>query len=41
MRGMPERYVTGLPRPARALVMGVVNTTPDSFSSLTVKLATG
>jgi dihydropteroate synthase len=29
---MPERYVTGLPRPARALVMGVVNTTPDSFS---------
>jgi dihydropteroate synthase len=32
MRGMPERYVTGLPRPARALVMGVVNTTPDSFS---------
>ena len=32
MRGMPERYVTGLPRPARALVMGVVNVTPDSFS---------
>jgi len=32
MQGTPERYVTGLPRPARALVMGVVNTTPDSFS---------
>ncbi len=32
VRGLPERYVEGLPRPARALVMGVVNTTPDSFS---------
>jgi len=32
MLGIPERYVDGLPRPARCLVMGVVNTTPDSFS---------
>ena len=32
MRGTPERYVDGLPRPTRCLVMGVVNTTPDSFS---------
>ena len=31
-RGTPQRYVEGLPRPARCLVMGVVNTTPDSFS---------
>ncbi len=28
----PVRYVAGLPRPARTLVMGVVNVTPDSFS---------
>src|SRR4051812_44126952 len=28
----PVRWVTGLPRPARCLVMGVVNVTPDSFS---------
>ena len=28
----PARYVDGLPRPARTLVMGVVNVTPDSFS---------
>ena len=28
----PPRYVAGLPRPARTLVMGVVNVTPDSFS---------
>ncbi len=31
-RGLPARYVDGLPRPARSLVMGVVNVTPDSFS---------
>jgi dihydropteroate synthase len=30
--GRPVRYVEGLPRPPRALVMGVVNVTPDSFS---------
>jgi dihydropteroate synthase len=30
--GRPVRYVAGLPRPPRALVMGVVNVTPDSFS---------
>ncbi len=30
--GAPPRYVAGLPRPARTLVMGVVNVTPDSFS---------
>jgi dihydropteroate synthase len=28
----PPRYVDGLPRPSRCLVMGVVNVTPDSFS---------
>jgi dihydropteroate synthase len=28
----PPRYVEGLPQPGRALVMGVVNVTPDSFS---------
>ncbi len=28
----PPRFVAGLPRPARTLVMGVVNVTPDSFS---------
>jgi dihydropteroate synthase len=27
-----SRYVAGLPRPGRCLVMGVVNVTPDSFS---------
>ncbi len=30
--GAPPRYVAGLPCPARTLVMGVVNVTPDSFS---------
>jgi dihydropteroate synthase len=29
---VPRRYVDGLPRPDRCLVMGVVNVTPDSFS---------
>ena len=28
----PPRYVDGLPRPGRTLVMGVLNVTPDSFS---------
>jgi dihydropteroate synthase len=28
----PSRYVDGLPRPGRCLIMGVVNVTPDSFS---------
>lgn len=32
MFATPPRYVAGLPRPARCLVMGVVNVTPDSFS---------
>ncbi|MGH3472609.1 MAG: dihydropteroate synthase [Nocardioidaceae bacterium] len=32
MPGLPRRYVEGLPQPARCLVMGVVNVTPDSFS---------
>jgi dihydropteroate synthase len=32
MHGRPLRYVDGLPRPDRALVMGVLNVTPDSFS---------
>jgi dihydropteroate synthase len=32
MYARPPRYVDGLPRPGRALVMGVVNVTPDSFS---------
>jgi dihydropteroate synthase len=32
MFSRPPRYVDGLPRPGRALVMGVLNVTPDSFS---------
>jgi dihydropteroate synthase len=32
MRSGPVHYVTGLPRPDRSLVMGVLNVTPDSFS---------
>ena len=32
MHATPPRYVEGLPRPPRALVMGVLNVTPDSFS---------
>ncbi|HET7735549.1 MAG TPA: dihydropteroate synthase [Nocardioidaceae bacterium] len=32
MFAAPPRYVEGLPQPGRALVMGVVNVTPDSFS---------
>lgn len=32
MHAEPPRYVEGLPRPGRTLVMGVVNATPDSFS---------
>lgn len=32
MFSRPPRYVDGLPRPERALVMGVLNVTPDSFS---------
>ena len=32
MLGTPLRYVAGLPRPPRCLVMGVLNVTPDSFS---------
>lgn len=32
MYAEPPRYVEGLPRPGRSLVMGVVNVTPDSFS---------
>jgi dihydropteroate synthase len=32
VQGQPERYVEGLPRPGRCLVMGVLNVTPDSFS---------
>ena len=32
MFARPPRYVAGLPQPARCLVMGVVNVTPDSFS---------
>ena len=32
MYAEPVRYVPGLPRPGRCLVMGVVNVTPDSFS---------
>lgn len=31
-RALPRRYVEGLPRLDRPLVMGVVNVTPDSFS---------
>jgi dihydropteroate synthase len=32
MHSRPPRYVDGLPRPPRTLVMGVLNVTPDSFS---------
>jgi dihydropteroate synthase len=32
MYARPPRYVDGLPRPDRCLVMGVLNVTPDSFS---------
>jgi len=32
MYASPPRYVAGLPRTPRCLVMGVVNVTPDSFS---------
>ena len=32
MYAEPVRYVRGLPRPGRCLVMGVLNVTPDSFS---------
>ena len=32
MPAEPPRYVDGLPRPGRTLVMGVLNVTPDSFS---------
>ncbi|MGN6131842.1 MAG: dihydropteroate synthase [Nocardioidaceae bacterium] len=32
MHTRPLRYVDGLPRPDRCLVMGVLNVTPDSFS---------
>jgi dihydropteroate synthase len=32
MLSRPPRYVEGLPRPDRPLVMGVLNVTPDSFS---------
>ena len=32
MYAEPPRYVDGLPRPGRTLVMGVLNVTPDSFS---------
>ncbi len=32
MSSLPRRYVEGLPRPPRSLVMGVLNVTPDSFS---------
>ena len=32
MHVQPPRYVDGLPRPGRTLVMGVLNVTPDSFS---------
>ena len=32
MHARPPRYVAGLPRPDRCLVMGVLNVTPDSFS---------
>jgi dihydropteroate synthase len=37
--GRPGAYLPGLPRPARCLVMGVVNTTPDSFSDGGLHLA--
>ena len=32
MHAEPPRYVDGLPRPGRTLVLGVLNVTPDSFS---------
>jgi dihydropteroate synthase len=32
MHASPPRVVAGLPQPGRALVMGVLNVTPDSFS---------
>jgi dihydropteroate synthase len=32
VNGVPARYVAGLPQPRRALVAGVLNVTPDSFS---------
>jgi dihydropteroate synthase len=32
MHDRPPRYLAGLPRPERTLVMGVLNVTPDSFS---------
>ena len=32
MFSSPPRYVDGLPRPGRCLLMGVLNVTPDSFS---------
>ncbi len=32
MNAGPTHYVAGLPQPGRALVMGVLNVTPDSFS---------
>ena len=32
MHRRPPRFVDGLPRPDRCLVMGVLNVTPDSFS---------
>jgi dihydropteroate synthase len=32
MHAEPPRYLDGLPRPGRTLVMGVLNVTPDSFS---------
>ena len=32
MYARPPRYVEGLPKPGRCVVMGVVNVTPDSFS---------
>jgi dihydropteroate synthase len=32
LQGRPSAWLPGLPRPDRCLVMGVVNTTPDSFS---------
>lgn len=32
MYAEPVRYIRGLPRPGRCLVMGVLNVTPDSFS---------
>src|SRR5690606_38239511 len=32
VQGVPTRYLAGFPTPERALVMGVLNVTPDSFS---------